>query len=138
MGAYGILPRNMLFVEVTHRKVPHIYDSRYQVTVFDREPGRGSIIAVELQFGFMEEPNVERILAEMARHKQIDLPTDHRQWIVHASLENLLPSRHLGLFRHLRFRLFVMMRRNSQPAYYDYGLGDRVQLSAEIIPVRLR
>jgi len=35
-------------------------------------------------------------------------------------------------------RLFVLLRRNSQPAYYDYGLGDQVQLSAEIIPVRLR
>jgi hypothetical protein len=43
----------------------------------------------------------------------------------------------MGVLRRLRFRLFVLMRRNSQPAYYDYGLGDRVQLSAEIIPVRL-
>ena len=135
---YGILPRNLIFVEVTHRKVPYIHDSRYQVTVFDRQPGGGSIIGVELQFGFMEEPNVERVLAEMARHQQIDLPADHRKWIVHVSLENLLPSRRMGLLRRLRFRLFVLMRRNSQPAYYDYGLGDRVQLSAEIIPVRLR
>jgi KUP system potassium uptake protein len=135
---YGILPRNMIFVEVTHRKVPHIHEGRCQVTVFDRTPDHGSIIAVELQFGFMEEPNVERILGEMARHKQIDLPADHRQWIVHVSLENLLPSHRMGVLRRLRFRLFVLMRRNSQPAYYDYGLGDRVQLSAEIIPVRLR
>ena len=75
---YGILPRNLIFVEVTHRKVPYIHDSRYQVTVFDRQPGGGSIIGVELQFGFMEEPNVERVLAEMARHQQIDLPADHR------------------------------------------------------------
>jgi KUP system potassium uptake protein len=134
---YGILPRNMLFVEVTHRKVPYIHDGRYQVTVFDRDPAGGSIIAVELQFGFMEEPNVEHVLEEMARHRQIDLPPDHRQWIVHVSLENLLPSRRMGLLRRLRFRLFALMRRNSQPAYYEYGLGDRVQLSAEIIPVRL-
>jgi hypothetical protein len=26
----------------------------------------------------------------------------------------------------------------SQPAYYYYGLGDEVQLSVEIIPVRVR
>jgi hypothetical protein len=36
---------------------------------------------------------------------------DHRQWIVHVSLENLLPSRRRGLFR-CRFRLFVLMRRS--------------------------
>jgi KUP system potassium uptake protein len=135
---YGILPRNLIFVEVTHRKVPYIHDGRYQITVFDRDRDHGSIIGVELQFGFMEEPNVEAALEALARHKEIDLPPDHHQWIVHVSLENLLSSRTMNLIQRLRFRLFVLLRRNSQPAYYDYGLGDRVQLSAEIIPVRLR
>jgi KUP system potassium uptake protein len=135
---YGILPRNMIFVEVTHRKVPYIHEGRYRVTVFDRDLDRGSIIGVELQFGFMEEPNVERVLEEMARHKEIDLPTNRHQWIVHVSLENLLPSRRMGLLKRLRLWLFVLLRRNSQPAYYDYGLGDQVQLSAEIIPVRIQ
>jgi KUP system potassium uptake protein len=135
---YGILPRNLIFVEVTHRKVPYIHDDRYEVSVFDRDRDHGSIIGVELQFGFMEEPNVERVLEDMARHKEIDLPTDEHQWIVHVSLENLLPSPRMGLLKHLRFRLFVLLRRLSQPAYYYYGLGDEVQLSAEIIPVHVR
>jgi KUP system potassium uptake protein len=135
---HGILPRNLIFVEVTHRKVPYIRDNRYRVTVFDRDHHRGSIVAVEISFGFMEEPNVERLLEEMARHKQIDLPTDRRQWVVHASQENLLPSRRMSWFRRVRFRLFLLLRMVSQPAYYYYGLGDEVQLSVEIIPVRVR
>jgi len=135
---HGILPRNLILVEVTHRKVPYIRDNRYRVTVFDRDHQRGSIIAVEVSFGFMEEPNVEQLLEEMARHKQIDLPTDRRQWVVHVSQENLLPSRRMGLLRRLRFRLFLFLRLVSQPAYYYYGLGDEVQLSVEIIPVRVR
>ncbi|MFZ0423246.1 MAG: KUP/HAK/KT family potassium transporter [Xanthobacteraceae bacterium] len=135
---HGILPRNLILVEVTHRKVPYIRDGRYQVTVFDRDPKRGSIIAVELSFGFMEEPNVERLLEEMAQHKEIDLPADRHQWIVHVSQENLLPVRRMGLLRRLRFRLFTFLRLVSQPAYYYYGLGDEVRLSVEIIPVRVR
>ncbi len=135
---HGILPRNLILVEVTHRKAPYSEDDRYRVTVFDRDPGRGSIIGVELSFGFMEEPNVERLLEQIARHKEIDLPTDPRQWIVHVSQENLLPARHMGLLRRLRFRLFLFLRLVSQPAYYYYGLGDEVQLSVEIIPVRVR
>ena len=59
---HGILPRNLILVEVKHRKVPFIHDNRYRVTVFDRDQSHGSIIAVELSFGFMEEPNVERVL----------------------------------------------------------------------------
>jgi len=135
---HGILPRNLILVEVVHRKVPYIRDNRYHVTTFDRDHQRGSIIAVEVSFGFMEEPNVERLLEEMARHKEIALPTDRHQWIVHASHENLVPSRRMGWLKRLRFRLFLFLRLVSQPAYYYYGLGDEVQLSVEIIPVRVR
>jgi KUP system potassium uptake protein len=135
---HGILPRNLILVEVTHRKVPYIRDGRYRVTVFDRDNGRGSIIAVELSFGFMEEPNVERLLEEMARHKEIDLPADRHQWIVHVSYENILPARRLGFLKRLRLRLFMFLRLVSQPSYYYYGLGDEVLLSVEIIPVRVR
>ncbi len=134
---YGILPRNLIFVEVIHRKVPHIHENRFAVVVFDRDP-KGSIISVELSFGFMEEPNVEQALEGMARHREIDLPTDRRQWIVHVSNENLLPSAGMGFFGRIRFRVFMFLRLVSRPAYYYYGLGDEVQLSAEIVPVRVR
>ena len=135
---YGILPRNLIFVEVIHRKVPYIHVNRYAVVVFDRDQRNGSIISVELSFGFMEEPNVELALEGMARHQEIDLPTDRRQWIVHVSNENLLPSPRMNLFRRIRFRVFMFLRLISRPAYYYYGLGDEVQLSAEIVPVRVR
>jgi KUP system potassium uptake protein len=42
------------------------------------------------------------------------------------------------LWRRLRFGLFTFLRMISQPAYYYYGLGEQVQLSVEIIPVRVR
>ncbi len=135
---YGILPRNLILVEVTHPKVPYVHDNRYRITVFDRDKDRGSVIGVELRFGFMEEPNVERYLANMARHKEIDLPIHPRQWIVHVSHENLLSAKRMNLLKRLRFRLFQFLRLVSRPAYYAYHLGDEVQLSAEIIPVRVR
>lgn len=134
---HGILPRNLVLVEVTHRKVPYVHADRYTVTVFDRDRARGSVIGVEVAFGFMEEPNVERLLEEMARHREIDLPTDHRHWVVHASHENLIAGRHAGPLQRLRLRVFLLLRMVSQPAYYYYGLGDAVQLSVEIIPVRV-
>ncbi len=133
----GALPRNIIFVEVTHPKVPYIRDNRYRVTVFDRDPAKGSIIGVELRFGFMEEPNVERFLEDMARHREIDLPPDPAQWIIHVAHENLLPAKRMNLLTRLRFRLFVFLRIVSRPTYYAYGLGDEVRLSAEIMPVRV-
>jgi len=135
---HGILPRNLILVEVRHRKVPYIHDDRCRVTVFDREPDRGSIIAVELSFGFMEEPNVEHVLEDLARHREIGLPADRHRWIVHVSQENLLAGRRMSYLNWLRFRLFLFLRLVSQPAYYYYGLGDEMLLSVEIIPVRVR
>ena len=135
---YGMLPRNLIFVEVVHRKVPYVHDDRYHVTVFQRAPGKGSIISVTLSFGFMEEPNVERILEQLASHHEIDLPIDPHRWIVHVSIENLLPGRRMTFPRRLRLRLFMLLRHMSQPAHYYYGLGDELQLSAEILPVRVR
>ncbi len=135
---YGVLPRNLLFVTVNHPEVPYIHGSRYRVTVFEQDKERGSILSVELSFGFMEEPNVEAVLEEMAQQQEIDLPTDRRKWIVHVSQENLLASRKLGLLKRQGFRLFVWLRQQSQPAYYYYGLGVGVQLSAEIMPVTVR
>ncbi len=134
----GVLPRNLVFVEVIHKKTPHIHGSRYLVTVFDRNKQQGSVIGVELSFGFLEEPNVERALKDLARHKEIDLPSDPRQWIVHVMQEHLLPARKSNLFKRMRLRLFQFLRQVSRPAYSYYGLGDEVQLTVEIIPVRLR
>jgi KUP system potassium uptake protein len=129
----------LIFVEVTHRKVPYIHDDRYVVRVFDKENAQsGSIVSVELSFGFMEEPNVEAMLEELVRHREIDLATDRRRWIVHVAHENLLPSRKMGILKRLRLQLFQVLRLVSRPSYYYYGLGDEVQLSAEIIPVRIR
>ncbi len=135
---YGVLPRNLIFVEVIHRKVPYVHDDRYLVTVFQRDPRKGSIISVTLSFGFMEDPNVERVLEELASHREIDLPTDEHKWIVHVSVENILPSKAMSLAGRFRLRLFALLRHVSQPAHYYYGLGDAVQLSAEIMPVRLK
>ena len=134
----GMLPRNLIFVEVSHKKTPYIHGSRYQVTVFDRSAPKGGVIGVELAFGFLEEPDVERALEDLARHHAIDLPTDPHQWIVHVMQDHLLPGRRSGLMKRLRLNLFHFLRAMSRPAYSYYGLGDEVQLTIEVIPVRLR
>jgi KUP system potassium uptake protein len=134
---HGLLPRHLVFVEVAHRKVPYIHDSRYDITVFHKDD-RSSIRAVTIQFGFMEDPNVEAVLEDLARHATISLPLDEHKWIVHVSVENLLPARDMSAAGRLRLKIFSLMRQMSAPAHYFYGLGDNVQLSAEIMPVRLK
>lgn len=134
----GLLPRHLVFIEVTHVKAPYVESDRYRVTNFYRGADGGGVFGVELRFGFMEDPDVEKWLDDLARHNEINLPPQHRRWIVHVAHENLLPSRHMTLWRLLRFRLFQFLRLVSRPASYYYGLGNNVQLTAEILPVRLK
>jgi KUP system potassium uptake protein len=86
----------------------------------------------------LNEAPSERALEELACHQEIDLPSDPRQWIVHVMQEDLLPARRSSPFKRVRLRLFQFLRQVSRPAYSYYGLGDAVQLTVEIIPVRLR
>jgi KUP system potassium uptake protein len=49
-----------------------------------------------------------------------------------------LPARKSNVLKRLRLSLFQFLRAVSRPAYSYYGLGDEVQLTIEVIPVRLR
>jgi KUP system potassium uptake protein len=133
----GVLPRDIVFVEVVHPKVPYVHEGRYEVTVYERS-AQGSISRVELRFGFMEDQNVEKVLAEMVSHRELDLSPDPRNWSVHVSNENLVAAKTMAPLRRLRLRLFTLLRFVSRPTYYHYGMGDEVQLSAEILAVHVR
>jgi KUP system potassium uptake protein len=135
---YRVLPRNLLFVQVAHRKVPFIHRERYNIYSLYRDPLMGSISSVRVDFGFMENPDVESILEDLASHHQINLSQDPKEWIVHVSVENLLPSPKQNFLQRIRFQLFRLLRQVSQPAYYFYGLGRLIHLSVEVLPVRLR
>jgi len=133
----GALPRNIIYVQVKHLKVPFIHHNRYSVNVLERNE-RGSIIHVQMQFGFMEDPNVEIALQEMLAHKDINLPTSLRHWVVHVAVENLIADKSMSWLKRLRLEFFILLRTVSRPAYFHYGLGNKVALSAEIFPINIK
>ena len=133
---YQVLPRDLIFVEVLHLKVPYVHEDRYEVRILQKQQGRGSLMSVGVRFGFMEEPNIERSLEKLARHHMLDLSPDPRDWLVHASVERVMFTGG-SLFQRFRLRVFLLLRQISTPGYYFYGLGDQVNLSVEILPVKI-
>jgi len=85
----------------------------------------------------MEEPNVEIILEDLAKAHEIELPADPNKWLIHASLEKLIPPKKQNLFQNSRFKMFSFLRQVTQPAHFYYGLGHDVNLSVEIMPIKL-
>jgi KUP system potassium uptake protein len=134
---YGMFPKNLFLLEVVHRKTPYIHGVRYESNVFCRDPQKGTVISVTIHFGFMEEPNVELVLKDLLALHQLELPTDPNHWLIHVSYEKLIPPPRMNIFEHLRFRLFLFLRQITQPSYFYYGLGNNVNLSIEIMPIKL-
>ncbi len=133
----GLLPRNIIFVEVVHTKVPYVRDDRFVATTFEQS-AKGVIVHVELRVGFMEFADVESALKDPVLHDQIHLTTNLQGWIVHVANEHLNPSARMRALARFRLKLFKLLRFFSQPAYYHYGLGVELQLSIEILPVHVR
>jgi KUP system potassium uptake protein len=134
---HGMLPRNLIFVEIVHVKSPWVHHERYHVRTLDKDAARGGIQSVSVHFGFMEDPNVERVLEEIAAHHEIDLPMNPHEWAVYASIERLHPAKHVSYFGRMRLRLFSLLRQISQPAHFYYGLAEEVNLSLEVMGVKI-
>lgn len=134
---YGHWPRHLIFLEVVHQKTPFVHERRYDIRSFQKSETHGTVTSVSVNFGFMEEPNVEIILEQLAAHKELRLDQDQRKWLVHVAQENILLAKDSSIFVRARLRMFLVLRQLSRPGHYFYGLGNQVQLSIEVFPVKL-
>lgn len=135
LNRHHFVPEHIFLVQVVHKKIPYVHDVRHESIVFYTSPEKGSIVGVSIYFGFMEEPNVEKVLEQLAIHHELDLPKDPHRWLVHVSHENLIRPKNFGLMETMKLRMFLLLRQVTQPAYYHYGLGRDVNLSMDIMPV---
>ena len=132
----GILSQHIILLTVVVHKEPLLHEARYTINHLYESPEKGSIVSVQLNFGFMEEANVEEWLEELSREHLIHIGSNHKEWIVKALYERALPGNKMGLLDKIRFSAFRGMSRNSDSADEYFGLGDETNLSIEVIPVK--
>jgi KUP system potassium uptake protein len=135
---YGILPKNVILLDVIQLPVPYVHSNRCHVRTFFDSPTAGSISGVSVHFGFMEEPKVENVLKELAITHQLSLTAFPHDWHVHASTERLLPAAGISALRRLKLRIYLFLRRNSLAAYYYFGMGTDIRLSIDVFPLRVK
>ncbi len=135
---YEILPRDMLFVTVSITKLPHVKGNRYEIhKVYDSKT-HGTITGVIAKFGFMENPNVEKTLENLARLKEIPLEEDTNNWSIHIVHERLIPGKFKHVINAIRFALYNFMHKNTDSADHFFGLGNKQALTIEVMPVKVR
>ena len=133
----GILPRHIILLTVVGKKSAYVEDERYAVKKLWEEEGNGSIMAVDVNFGFMENPNVERILEGLADHRKIHISEDAKQWLIRIVQERMVPGSGIGWRTRIKLFFFTLLLKNSDSADDHFGLGNEVGLSTEIIPVKI-
>jgi KUP system potassium uptake protein len=134
---YGAIPKDIVFLTVQKGKTPFAGKDRYQVYPLFASKKYGSISGVTLTFGFMEEQNVEAVLSELAKHHMLNLPTNPDQWSFHVAHERVYVEEKATFIQKLRFTLFKLMLKNSQPADEYLGLGLNHRLTIQTVPVKI-
>ncbi len=134
---YHLLPRDMIFLVVKMQRRPYLKSDRYTVKKFFEEPHVGSVYGVRLNFGFMEEADVEGALEGLAAHKDINAGDPPTEWLFRIVQENILPASNMNWFERMRFALFRLLLKNSDRAHFYFGVGRDVGLTIESFPMHL-
>ncbi|MCX7956227.1 MAG: hypothetical protein N2593_03960 [Patescibacteria group bacterium] len=83
----------------------------------------------------MEEPNVEEILEDLAKEKELKIDVKHEKWLIHAINKRLLYKKPITLFTRLKFFIYNLLDSFSLKADRYFGLGHEEELTVEVIPV---
>lgn len=137
---YGFLPKHIIFLTVEIIKFPHVRSKdRYEIINFGKVGAQyDSVASVVLRFGYMEEPNVEKRLEELAEHHEIQINTDRHKWIIEVMHERIYKDETKGVLPKIRSELYKLMARFADPADVYFHLGKHQPLSVEVMPVKLK
>ena len=131
------LPEHIVLLNVVLTKQPHAHP-RTIVNHFTKDnPKNGTVTGLTVQFGFMEDPDIEPLVKEFIRHK--DIPSHHApdKWIFNIIHERVSIMEHADVSTKLRFMIYQFLQRNSDTADHYFGLGQDHQLIIDVLPVRL-
>lgn len=135
---YGLIPKHLTFVTVVIHKVPYFQNNRFKIIRFFNHPQKGSITSIRINYGFMENPRVEKDLLKLAKRDDIQIDEDRKMWLIHITKFRFFDSPDTDLLSKLKLSLYQFMYKNSETADKYYDLGKDTKLSVEILPIKIR
>ena len=96
-----------------------------------------TIASVVVRFGFMEEPNVEAVLQDLANNHEIQIDTNKHNWLIEVMHERVYKDEVRGL-NHIKSTIYQLLSRFADTADHYFMLGDSEPLAIEVIPVKLK
>ncbi len=133
---YGILPMHTIFLTIVVQKTPHMHHERFHIYNLYNQGENGSIVSVQVNFGFMEELNIETVLEDLAKRHLVHISENPSKWIIEALHERIHAESKMGFLSRIKFHIFHLFSKVAATADQYFGLGDEIHLSVEVIPVR--
>jgi len=132
---YGLLPEHLIFLTIHTHHEPYINKvDRMEIVPLDIEPKSGTIVSVRLNFGFMEQPEIEKYLHKISVHYPMAVNKELDKWTFHVIEQRILTNSKSFLGK-LRDMLFVFMYRLALNEDEQFGLGKKYHVTAEVVPV---
>ncbi len=135
---YGMLPKHLIFLTVAIKKAARVKtDNRFAITKLFDEDDKGSVTSVQVNFGYREDPNVEKVLEDLAERRELAVDQDPSEWLIHVVHERLIYRNTGRIWDRFRYFLFGYLLRNTYSADHYFGLGRKNKLTVEIMPVKI-
>jgi KUP system potassium uptake protein len=138
---FNAVPKHFIVLTVAQGRHPYVDETdRYTFSIFENDSKTdSSVISIHAQFGFMEEPNVEQVIKDIAHNDELTPNDDMKDWLIYAGRERILQDTEGASNIHrMRVWLYAFIFRNTTPSYEYFGLGDDARLSVEYLPVTIK
>jgi KUP system potassium uptake protein len=132
---YNILPQDLILLNIHVSKEPYSHGQRYEILPLYNDKEKGHITFIRMNFGFMEEHNVEKILQTIMHDNAIPIP-DCEGWLIHIISEKILFLKKSFIDRGV-FSVYKVLANNSETADEYFGLGKDYELTIESVPVKI-
>lgn len=129
------LPKHLIFLSLIQSGSPYVTDEekRHNVNVFKRDE-EGTVVAVHVFYGYMERPNIRKVLQELKAKQMLKIPLDTKRWLILIGAERFVrPGR--NLWEVLRISVFSKMNRLAKPFTDYFGLEADPGVTIETINV---
>ena len=136
---YHILPRHLIVLTITQARQPHVpEEERYTIKQYDNNHEKDtSLLSINARYGFLENPNVEEIIRDIAANKELTPDDDMKDWLLYVARERVIVQGHTSL-RKLRAIFYSILINNASPAYDYFNLGNDSRVSVELVPNNFR
>jgi KUP system potassium uptake protein len=133
---YKSMSKHIILLNVSVKRHPHVpSNERFEIYTFYEDQVKGSVVSVQVNFGFMEELNVEKVLDRLAKKHLIHIPENHKEWVIEAMHERIHLKSVKNIFDKIRFAIFKFILRNTETADQYFGLGNKSKLAIEVFPI---